>query len=75
MDPGLGTAGEHPFRLDSKPPSVLADFAMKEARYAMLARTDPFRALEQLMGQASVIDARLAPVRAAAGIDRGAQAR
>lgn len=33
---------EHPFRLDSKPPSIsFRDFATKEARFAMLERADP----------------------------------
>jgi pyruvate-ferredoxin/flavodoxin oxidoreductase len=35
-------AAERPFHLDSKPPSIpLAEFAGSEARFAMLARTDP----------------------------------
>ncbi len=40
---------EHPFQLDSAAPSIpLTDFALKEARYAMLARTDPARSKELL---------------------------
>ncbi len=36
---------EQPFQLDSSPPTIpLREFALKEARYAMLARTDPDRA-------------------------------
>ncbi len=35
---------EHPFQLDSAAPSIpLREFALQEARYAMLARTDPER--------------------------------
>ena len=35
---------EHPFQLDSAAPSIpLRDFALQEARYAMLARSDPSR--------------------------------
>ncbi|MEO1055385.1 MAG: pyruvate:ferredoxin (flavodoxin) oxidoreductase [Actinomycetota bacterium] len=35
---------EHPFQLDSSKPTIaLRDFALKEARYAMLARSDPDR--------------------------------
>ncbi|NKB42566.1 MAG: pyruvate:ferredoxin (flavodoxin) oxidoreductase, partial [Ilumatobacter sp.] len=35
---------EHPFQLDSAAPSIpLRDFALQEARYAMLARSDPER--------------------------------
>ena len=40
---------EHPFQLDSAAPSIpLRDFALTEARYAMLARTDPERSNELL---------------------------
>jgi pyruvate-ferredoxin/flavodoxin oxidoreductase len=40
---------EHPFQLDSAAPSIpLREFALKEARYAMLARTDPTRSDELL---------------------------
>ena len=43
---------EHPFHLDSKPPSLpFKDFALKQARFAMLARAKPERA-EQLFQQA-----------------------
>jgi pyruvate-ferredoxin/flavodoxin oxidoreductase len=43
---------EHPFHLDSKPPSMpFKDFALKQARFAMLARAKPERA-EQLFQQA-----------------------
>ena len=41
---------EHPFHLDSAAPSIpLKEFALAEARYAMLARTDPARS-ETLLG-------------------------
>jgi pyruvate-ferredoxin/flavodoxin oxidoreductase len=44
-DPRLGGEGKHPFHLDSrKPTGSLKDFVMKEARYAMLARSKPERA-------------------------------
>ena len=37
--------GEHPFRLDSHPPSIpVRDFVAGEARYAVLGRTHPERA-------------------------------
>jgi pyruvate-ferredoxin/flavodoxin oxidoreductase len=40
---------EHPFQLDSAPPSIpLREFALQEARYAMLARSEPERS-EQLL--------------------------
>ncbi len=44
-DPRLAHAGEHPFHLDSRKPNVpFREFAMKEARFAILARSDPKRA-------------------------------
>jgi pyruvate-ferredoxin/flavodoxin oxidoreductase len=43
---------QRPFQLDSAAPTVpLREFAMQEARYAMLARTDPDRS-EQLLSLA-----------------------
>jgi pyruvate-ferredoxin/flavodoxin oxidoreductase len=43
---------DHPFHLDSKPPSMpFKDFALKQARFAMLARSKPERA-EELFRQA-----------------------
>jgi pyruvate-ferredoxin/flavodoxin oxidoreductase len=51
-DPRLGAAGQHPFHLDSRKPTLpVKEFAMKEARYAMLARANPAHA-EQLMALA-----------------------
>jgi pyruvate-ferredoxin/flavodoxin oxidoreductase len=50
---------QHPFELDSSAPSVpLRDFAMQEARYAMLARTDPERSAELLSLAQAAIDER-----------------
>jgi pyruvate-ferredoxin/flavodoxin oxidoreductase len=44
-DPRLAGEGKHPFHLDSrKPTTSFKDFAMKEARYAMLTRSNPERA-------------------------------
>jgi pyruvate-ferredoxin/flavodoxin oxidoreductase len=51
-DPRLAHVGDHPFQLDSRKPTIpLKDFALKEARFAMLARTDPDRA-KRLLDQA-----------------------
>ena len=45
---------ERPFQLDSAAPSIpLREFTMKEARYAMLARSDPARS-EELMDLAQL---------------------
>jgi pyruvate-ferredoxin/flavodoxin oxidoreductase len=49
FDPG---APEHPFHLDSKEPAIgLAEFAMQEARFAMLARIAPADS-DRLMAEA-----------------------
>jgi len=48
-DPRQGGEGKAPFKLDCrKPAAPYKDFAMKEARFAMLARSNPQRA-EKLM--------------------------
>ena len=44
-EPAAVGRGKHPFHLDSKRPSIpVSVFASKEARFAMLARSDPMRA-------------------------------
>jgi pyruvate-ferredoxin/flavodoxin oxidoreductase len=51
-DPRLAGQGKHPFHLDSRKPTLpLKEFTMKEARYAMLARSNPAQA-ERLMALA-----------------------
>jgi pyruvate-ferredoxin/flavodoxin oxidoreductase len=41
-NPGLREEGKNPFQLDSKAPSIrLKDYAYREARYTMLARSNP----------------------------------
>lgn len=41
-DPRKAQAGQHPFHLDSRKPTLaFRDVAMKEARFAMLARSNP----------------------------------
>ncbi len=51
---------EHPFQLDSAAPSIpLRDFALQEARYAMLARSDPARSERLLdLAQAGIDERR-----------------
>jgi len=50
---------QHPFQLDSAAPTMpLRDFAMQEARYAMLARTDPARSDQLLSLAQNAIDQR-----------------
>lgn len=48
-DPRLREEGKNPFQLDSMAPSIpLKDYAYREARYSMLARSDPDAARELL---------------------------
>ena len=48
-DPRLARVGGHPFQLDSRKPRMpFKEFAMQEARFAMLTRSDPNHA-EQLI--------------------------
>jgi pyruvate-ferredoxin/flavodoxin oxidoreductase len=52
FDPRKAEAGEHPFVLDSKAPTIaLKEFQQTEARFAMLARVNPERA-EKLLHEA-----------------------
>jgi pyruvate-ferredoxin/flavodoxin oxidoreductase len=49
FDPRRAAEGKHPFRLDSKEPSVpLADYLYNEGRYRQLRQSDPERAAELL---------------------------
>jgi len=48
-NPALRNEGKNPFQLDSKAPSIpLKQYAYQEARYSMLARSDPQAARELL---------------------------
>ena len=48
-NPGLREEGKNPFQLDSKAPSIrLKDYTYREARYTMLARSNPQLAAELL---------------------------
>jgi pyruvate-ferredoxin/flavodoxin oxidoreductase len=72
FDPRLTVEGDQPFSLDSRPPSTtFKEFAMKEARFAMLARSNPEMA-ERLMEVAQQdIDERRHLYEQLAGIERG----
>ncbi|MGO9491046.1 MAG: pyruvate:ferredoxin (flavodoxin) oxidoreductase [Terracidiphilus sp.] len=51
-NPSLREEGKNPFQLDSKAPSIrLKDYAYREARYTMLARSNP-EAASQLLSEA-----------------------
>jgi pyruvate-ferredoxin/flavodoxin oxidoreductase len=72
FDPHAETPGERPFRLDSKKPSIpLGTFTQQEARYAMLARTNPERAAELMALAQRDVDARWHLYEQMAGIERG----
>jgi pyruvate-ferredoxin/flavodoxin oxidoreductase len=48
-NPALNLEGKNPFQLDSKPPSIpLKDYVYQEARYTILARTNPEAAAQLL---------------------------
>jgi pyruvate-ferredoxin/flavodoxin oxidoreductase len=73
FDPGAG-GDRHPFRLDSKKPSIpVRDFAMQEARFAMLARVDPHRSAELLEQAQRDVDERWHLYEQMAGVERGAE--
>ena len=51
-NPALRETGKNPFMLDSKAPSIrLKEYAYREARYTMLARSNP-KLAEQLLKEA-----------------------
>jgi len=63
--------GGHPFRLDSKPPSIpVAEFAATEARFAVLARTHPERAAQLAALAQADVDERWHYYTQLAGIER-----
>ncbi len=67
-------AGEHPFILDSKAPSIpLKTFAQTEARFAMLTRSDPDRAERLLREAQEGVNERRHLYEQLAGIDRSAE--
>jgi pyruvate-ferredoxin/flavodoxin oxidoreductase len=62
---------EHPFQLDSAAPSIpLKDFALKEARFSMLARSDPDRSAMLLDLAQQDIDERWHYYEQLAGVER-----
>ncbi|MEO8476042.1 MAG: pyruvate:ferredoxin (flavodoxin) oxidoreductase [Actinomycetota bacterium] len=72
FDPAAAQAGEHPFHLDSKRPTIpLKAFTETEARYAMLRRTDPDRADILMRRAQDDVDRRWHLYEQTAGIERG----
>ena len=56
-DPRLRSDGKNPFQLDSAPPSIpFQQYAYEEARYTMLARSNPEVARELLMAAQDDVD-------------------
>ncbi len=71
-DPGRAQENESPFRLDSKAPTLpLKTFTQKEARFAMLTRTDPERAAELAEKAQEEVTARRKHYEGLAGLDHG----
>jgi pyruvate-ferredoxin/flavodoxin oxidoreductase len=72
FDPRLAASEEHPFTLDSRPPSMpFADFAKTEARFAMLNRTNPDRARQLIEAAQEDITERRRLYEQLAGVERG----
>jgi pyruvate-ferredoxin/flavodoxin oxidoreductase len=70
-DPRLGGAEGRPFHLDSRKPTLpFKEFAMKEARYAMLSRTNPTHAERLLALAQRDIDERWRFYEQMAGVQR-----
>ena len=62
---------EHPFQLDSAAPTIpLKEFALKEARFSMLARSDPDRSAALLDLAQRDIDERWHYYEQLAGVER-----
>ena len=71
FDPRHAHVGDHPLSLDSRPPKTpFRDWAMKEARFAMLARTDPEQADKLLDLAQRDIDERWHLYEQMAGVER-----
>jgi pyruvate-ferredoxin/flavodoxin oxidoreductase len=70
-----GDEHQHPFKLDSKAPTIpVKEFALAEARFAMLARRDPEQA-DQLLALAQAdVDERWRYYEQLAGLERTAPA-
>jgi len=65
---------EHPFQLDSSAPTIpFREFALKEARFAMLARSDPDRSAQLLDLAQADIDERWHYYEQYAGLERMVQ--
>jgi pyruvate-ferredoxin/flavodoxin oxidoreductase len=72
FDPRLASLEERPLVLDGRSPSIsFRDFALKEARFAMLARANPEQAEELFAAAQEDIDERRRFYEQLAGVERG----
>jgi pyruvate-ferredoxin/flavodoxin oxidoreductase len=72
FDPRAMEEDGHPFRLDSKRPSIpVSTFAKQEARFAMLGRVDPDRAAKLMERAQRDVDERWHLYEQMAGVERG----
>ena len=72
FDPRLAASDEHPFKLDSRLPSIpFADFARSEARFAMLAAVSPAHADDLMRAAQEDITERRRYYEQLAGLERG----
>jgi pyruvate-ferredoxin/flavodoxin oxidoreductase len=72
FDPRLAVSEEHPFTLDSRPPTQpFREFAMTEARFAMLARSNPEMAERLIDAAQDDIKERRRLYEQLAGLERG----
>ena len=72
FDPRMAQAEEHPFKLDSRPASIaFAEFARREARFAMLAAANPAKSEELMRAAQEDIDERRRYYEQLAGLERG----
>ena len=75
FDPAREAAGEHPFLLDSRAPTIpLSDFAAKEGRYSLLARSRPDVAQRLMKLAQQDVDERRHLYEQMAGVERHAPA-
>jgi len=73
FDPARGKAGEHPMVVDSKAPSIpLGEFAAKEGRYSLLARSKPELAQRLMTLAQSDVDERWHLYQQLSGVERHA---
>ena len=80
-NPALNLEGKNPFQLDSKAPSIpLKDYVYQEARYTILARSNPeaaaellHEAQEDVQGRWSIYDSRASIPASAAGNGKRAE--